>query len=91
MIHVTEHAEERVRERLGLPRKAVAKLAEEAFRSGKQHSDFAGRMKRYLDGVFLEHRTANNLRVYNRHVFVFANETLITAWPVPAFLRKVCQ
>ncbi len=40
-------------------------------------------MKKYLDSIFFEHKNANNLRIHNCHVFVFHNETLITAWPVP--------
>ena len=94
MTKVTQHGADRVRERVGVPKRAVARMADKAFADGAKHSDFAGSMRRYLDGVFLEHGNANNMRVYNQHLFLFAGATLITAWPVPQKYRsaalKVC-
>lgn len=87
-MHVTNHGGKRVRERLGIPKKAVERMAALALSEGKRHADFAGSMRRYLDGVFLEHRSANNLRVYAQHVFVFSGEALITAWQLPAKYRN---
>lgn len=85
---ITRHGSKRVRERLGIPKKAVARMAELALVEGKRHADFAGAMRRYMDGVFLEHKTANNMRVYAQHLFVFNGETLITAWQLPAKFRN---
>lgn len=88
MAHVTQHGGKRVRERLGIPKKAVARMAELALAEGKRHSDFAGSMRRYLDSVFLEHRTANNMRVYAQHLFLFDGPSLITAWQLPPKFRN---
>lgn len=85
---LTHHGEERMRKRLGLPRKAVARTAEKALREGYTHSQFSGSFKRYLDGVYLKERTANNLRVYGGHLYLFAGETLVTCWQVPNKFRN---
>lgn len=86
-IVVTEHAEKRCRERLGLKRKAIQGVAETAFTNGKKHSDFSGSIKRYLDSEFLKRKTANNLRVWNGYVFLFHGQTLITAFILPCKYR----
>lgn len=87
-MRMTTHASARMRERMGVPKRAVAKLAETALSEGKRHSDFAGSIRRYLDGVFLQHRSATNMRVYAQHLFIFDGETLITAWMLPPKFRN---
>lgn len=87
-MKVTQHGERRVRERLGVPKRAVARMAEKALTDGTSHSDYSGSFKRYLDGVFLEYKKANNMKVYSQHLFVFHDKTLITAWLLPSKYRK---
>lgn len=86
---VSKHGATRVRERLGVPKRAVQRMAEKAFTDGKKHSDYSGSFLKYLNVIFLEYKTANNMRVYNQHLFLFNGETLITAWPLPAKFRNV--
>lgn len=86
---VTDHAEERVRKRLGLNRKAVDRQAQAALEKGARPSQFSGSFRRYLDGVALKERKANNLRVHAGSLYLFADAVLITCWPVPPKYRKV--
>lgn len=88
MSFVTYHAEARVRERMGVPKRAVARMAERAFREGAKHSEYSGRMRRYLDQVYLKEHKTNQLRVYNQCLFLFADDVLLTAWQLPQELRK---
>ena len=88
MAHVTKHGSGRVRERMGVPKRAVEKMAMDALAKGKRHSDFSGSMRRYLDGVFLQYGTANNMRVFSQHLFLFRDDTLITAWALPSKYRN---
>lgn len=39
---VTHHGEQRVRQRLGLPKKTVAKLADAAWQQGGRREEFGG-------------------------------------------------
>lgn len=87
-MNVTHHGEHRVRERLGLKKKAVARLAARALTEGATHGQFAGRMKRYLDRVFLEHGTASNMRVLHGYLFIFRGDVLITCWELPQAFRN---
>lgn len=86
---LTDHGMERLSERSGKPKRALQKLADDALARGAKHADFSGSFKRYLDGVFLEHRNASNMRVYAGQLFLFSGEALITAWPIPPKYRGV--
>ena len=90
-LRITEHGRERVRKRLNIKKKAVDRVAINAFEKGKKHSDFSGKFRRYLDGVFLRHCTATNMRVHGHHLFIFDNDTLVTAWIVPPEFRSLAE
>lgn len=80
---MTKHGTQRTKERLGISKKLADKNATKALRYGVRHSDTSGKLKRYCDGVYLNHENGNNLRIYNRHVYVFYNEILITVFCLP--------
>jgi hypothetical protein len=82
-VIITDHANKRVKERVGLPKKAIKKYAQAAFDKGIRHSSAKGRLKRWLDSLYLERKKANNLRVLGRHVYVFNNNALITVLHLP--------
>lgn len=89
--HITAHANDRGKERLGLNKAALQRTAEIALREGFTHAEATGQLKRYLDRLFLSERTANNLRIHGEQVFVFHSETLITVHQVPNNLRGYLQ
>jgi hypothetical protein len=86
-VIITDHAHDRMKERLGLPKRAHQAAAERAYVYGRHHSDAKGRLKRFLDGRWLDHRTANNVRIYGEHIYFFRDSTLITVYEVPKSLR----
>ena len=86
-VVVTTHAAKRFKQRVGLSKKACQAQAERAMESGYSHADAKGRAKRSLDKLFLEHRTANNIRVYGEHVYLFAGSTLVTVLNLPKSVR----
>lgn len=86
-MRVTNHAEDRLRERAGFNRKAAARMAQRALSRGLKHRDAVGRLRSYLDGLFLAHGTANNMRVYGEFVYLFKADTLITVLSLPRELR----
>lgn len=90
-VIVSKHASDRVRERLGMPKKAVTRLAEQAFDKGMRRADFSGSFRRYLDATFFAERKGNNMRVYGHHLFLFQDDTLITAWIVPPKYRALAE
>jgi hypothetical protein len=80
---VTRHGAKRVKERIGLSKSSIQKNVEKALVSGVTHSETKGSLHRYLDGVYLLKECPNNMRVYNRMVYLFRGNVLITVLPLP--------
>lgn len=87
-LQITAHGGKRVRERVGIPKRAVAKLAARAMVDGATHSQFTGSMKRYLDAIYMDHGSTNNMRILNGYLFLFADERLVTCWLLPERFRR---
>jgi predicted HAD superfamily Cof-like phosphohydrolase len=80
---VTDHAEQRVKDRLGLSKTIANKVANKALEKGIQHKDVSGSLRRFLDGLYLQYCTANGIRIYNNKVFLFHGNVLITILDLP--------
>lgn len=52
-VDVTRHAEKRIRQRLGINKKATERNAEKALQCGVTHAEATGQLCKYLDGIFL--------------------------------------
>ena len=87
-VVVTQHADDRLKERLGLPKSARQSAAQRAFDKGKLHKEAKGKLKRYLDRCWLQHRTSNNVRLYAEHIWFFADERLVTVYEIPKNMRS---
>ena len=90
-VNISEHAAERAKSRFSLKRDALERLAERALWEGIGHRQANGRLKRYFDMLYLQNRTANNVRIYGEVVFLFNGDTLITLWRVPANMMKIVR
>lgn len=88
---ITRHASQRIRERVGLPKQAINKNADRALENGLTHKDVSGSVSRYADKLYLQYRTANNIRFYGNQVYLFRNNILITVIPLPQKYRKVIE
>lgn len=80
---VTNHAKQRTKDRLGVSKKIADKIANKALEHGVTHALAKGKLKAYLDKLYLSHKSANNLRVYNRKVYLFDRTVLITVLNLP--------
>lgn len=57
-------------------------MADQAFERGACRREFSGSFRRYLEEQYYK-ANANNMRVYAEHLWLFANQDLITVWRVP--------
>jgi hypothetical protein len=83
MARVTTHAHGRLKERSNVPKRAHQAVADKALSDGVTHSGTAGSLHRYMDCLFLQERTADNMRIYNYLVFLFRGTTLMTVFQLP--------
>ncbi len=88
MTEVTWHGKNRLKQRVGIPKRASQKQTQRAFEKGISITETVGSLRNYLDGVFLKEGTANNLRVWNGSVYIFADERLLTVYTLPSRFRK---
>lgn len=77
-MRVSRHADRRVRERVGIPRSAVQRMAAKARAEGIPRLDTHGSLRRYLDALYHYNEEADNIVVYAEKVWIFSGTTLIT-------------
>jgi hypothetical protein len=83
-LTTSRHSSERCKERLGLSKKQVGKMAEKALTMGVTHNDVSGSLKRYVGWLYESHnREANNIILYNREIYIFKDKRLITIFHLP--------
>ena len=63
-------------------------MARNVFEKGLSHAEAQGALKKYISFLFLKRKKANNIKIYDRKVWIFANETLITVFPIPVYLEE---
>ena len=91
MAVVTKHAAKRIKQRMGLPMRGAEKAARVALEKGLRHAEAAGYLKRYMDALYLRSRSANNVRIWNGSAWLFADDVLITVFPLTGRLRKEAE
>ena len=87
-MKLTGHAKGRMKERCGLPKKAVERSAQTALEEGICHSECTGRLKKYIDYLFLSHGRGANIRLYGNHVYIFSHTSLITVLALPNIYKN---
>jgi len=90
-MNITDHAKSRIKERLGLPKRAIKRHVDNVFNVGYKHGVFSGRVKRYLDGQFLKYRSATNMRVFSGYLYIFSKDTLITVYELPKKYKSLIK
>jgi hypothetical protein len=90
-MDITQHAKERIRERVGIPKRSVDKNAEQALTYGVTHKEATGRLKKYFEYLFLSHGIGANIRLYANNVYIFTREKLITVLPLPNAHRNAVK
>lgn len=91
MTIITRHGEKRSRKRLGLKKKAIERDVEAALEQGATHADTRGRLRKFLDKLYLSHENATNMRIHRGRVYLFNEDTLITVITLPGNLQKTAD
>jgi predicted HAD superfamily Cof-like phosphohydrolase len=90
-VQVSHHAEQRIKDRIGVSKKIADKVAERALEKGITHSETTGRLRRLIDALYLKDRRANNIRIYAEKIYLFADNTLITVINLPNKYKKILE
>lgn len=90
-LKASSHAYDRAKERLGWKSSVLERMMEKAFEEGLRHKDTKGRLRRYLDKMYLKYKSGNNMRIYGENLFIFENATLITIYRLDNGLIKTLK
>jgi hypothetical protein len=91
MIIISQHAYERSKERLSLRKSSTDRLARKAFDQGLKHTQTTGPLRKYVDGLWMQHKQASNIRIYGDNIFLFAGNILVTLYQLPLELRRIAH
>ena len=79
----TKHAYKRAKKRLGWNKSALNNMMPRIYQLGKKHGEAKSRkLRKFFDKVFLKYPECNNTRIYKGFVYFFANNVLITVYPL---------
>lgn len=103
-INITDHAADRLRQRLGLKGRSAEKKAFVAFREGIDLANARGQLADYINELNDRYESAAYVKIYNECAYVFSRENgkgrtyrtdsreivvnLITVYPVPGEISK---
>ena len=87
-MKVTRHAKDRLKERNGLNKKSIERIAKRALEEGIPHSRTKGQLNKWITARYFSNQSANNIRLYGDKAYIFNNEILITVLQIPARLMK---
>lgn len=87
MTTVTKHGAKRLKERCGVPKRAVQRNAQTAYEKGLSYENATGKLKKYIDSKN-ESTQITDVRIWNGNVYVFFGEALLTVYPLPKKYTK---
>lgn len=87
-MNLSKHASQRMKERCGLNLKSKERIAKKAFDEGIRHGQTKGRLRKWVDKLYLTNPKANNIRLYGDKAYIFCEEILVTVIQIPANLMK---
>ena len=87
-IEISKHAEERLKGRCGLNKKACKRIVQKAFDEGIKHSQTKGRLNKWITSLYFKNQRADNIRIYGDKAYIFCSVVLVTVIQVPVSLMK---
>lgn len=92
MTVVTNHGKKRIKERVGLPLKAVQANAERALKEGLDRQELSGSIRRYVDCLYHQGEfKGKTIKIYGNMVYIFKKMVLITAFILPTKYTKIAE
>ena len=88
---LTKHSKDRLRERCGLNKSSLDRIAEKAYSEGISHAETKGNLNKWISSLYLHNRVANNVKLYGDKAYLFHGDKLITVMQIPNNLLGAAQ
>ena len=82
-IRLTKHSIKRLRERMGIPKKACRRTAQIAYDRGITYKETKGNAYRFFLKIYTKNPNVNNTKIYGRFAFLFSDNVLVTVLNLP--------
>ncbi len=87
-IKLTRHGKQRMKERLGLPKRALRRHVKIVLKEGLTHNQLNGSLLSYINWQVIKFRhNCNRPIVHGHHLYIFNDDTLITVLELPTKLK----
>lgn len=89
-MRVSRHAKDRIKERVGIPKKSSDRLVQKVLEKGVERRQTKGRLNKWLTSKYYNNPRYNETRiyVYGDKAYIFANNTLITVIQIPQDIAR---
>lgn len=87
-VYVTEHAKKRMKERAGLKKKAMERMASRAYDKGMTIKDTKGLLNNWMTYRAETHNCGHDMRIYGDKLYLFEGHVLVTVMQVPQNLMS---
>lgn len=84
----TKHVVRRMRKRMGLNKSACLKVLDRVMMEGMQAHDFKGELNDYLQGIYDNASEVNSVKVFDKYVFLMADDRFVTCYIIPNEFRR---
>ena len=93
-IEISNHAFDRMHERLGLNKKAIIRMVEKAYKLGLTHNQASGNLYKYISQQHnLYKHKGSCIKIYGENVFIFNQQVdkiiLVTVFQLPNNLKSL--
>lgn len=91
-LKITRHGKNRMKERLGLPKRAIRRHLKIVLKDGLTHKEMNGSLLSYINWQVIKFKhKCNKPIVHGHHLYIFHNETLITVLELPTKLKALAD
>lgn len=80
---VTKHAKYRMKQRCGIGKNSINKMAKKVYQLCVRHAETSGNLQKWVDSLYFYNKSANQIRLYGDMAYIFHNQKLITVIKVP--------
>lgn len=88
-IIVTNHARQRMKERLELDSDfEIEKSARKAFYKGFGYREVGRQLQKYMWKRYVQHNYKGDIKLYKNHLYVFKYNVLVTVIDIPSFIKS---
>lgn len=87
---ITDHAYLRAKERCGLSKKALTRIAQKALKGGMVFDELKGEVRNYIKRTVIARDPGHmpRIRVYGQFIFIFDKEALVTIFGVAKSMKR---